>query len=105
MKEIEVLENIKKQEDSSDKKIKNAQDRAARMLDESKKNAQLTLDKAKSTSEKYYNNLMDKARDSSKEQREDLLNEAKKKSQGLKPVDKATILKIFQKAVKERFGV
>jgi len=82
-----------------------ARAQADALVEEARNEAKKTIENAQKKAQKYNENLMEKTRGQAESQREDALSDAAKSTQKIKPVDKATVIKIFQKVVKEKFGV
>jgi ATP synthase H subunit len=104
-KEIEVLENIKKQEESSERKVKEAEAQAAKTVEAARMEAQKIIETANMDAAKYTEDLMQKTENEAEIKRQEVLAESMKSVLKVKPADKASILRIFQKAINERFGV
>ena len=104
-RDIEVLEQIKKKEESSEQRISAAQKQAESIIAESMKDAETAMQKSKKEGERLYNLSMERAKEDAEEQKDGIIKDARKKAQRIKNPDKETVLKIFQKAIKDKFGV
>lgn len=105
VKELEVLEKIKMAEAEAEKKVKGAQLDGARMIDAAKKEIPKIQTKAISDAEAYRIDALESAKREASRVGAELLGEGKARVKRLMTPDKETIMQIFRKAVKERFGV
>lgn len=104
MKDIEILEQIKKKETESVKKSEDARKQAVKLIERAKIDAAAVMEEAKAAAATNYTTVIERAKKDAEMERSGIIEDAVAKSQAVKRLDKPSVMRILQKAIKDRFG-
>ncbi len=105
MESIETLQRIKELEENSEKKVKQAEDKAAEIIKESLDKSQKKIRDTEKEAKDIINNKVEKEEKAALNERETEIAEAKKKAEKIKPLEKDEMLEIFNEILKEAFDL
>lgn len=103
--DIETLKHIKHEEVLQEKKIKEAQEEALRILENARRESIEIIENAEREGKSIYNDYVSKAHAQAKLEREEYIEKGKSAIGTLKDVDENDVLSIFDELISEKFGV
>jgi len=103
--ESKVLETIKRAETFADRKAKEAEGEAARIIEAAKGEVPKIQARAIKGADEYRSAALGRAEKAGAEERRRLIGEWGARAKRLREPDRETVMQMFRKALKERFGV